>query len=99
PARRPHLFPYPTLFRSGGPRASTIAPASKCGMRSAECGIGGRASTPHPALRTPHSIERIEAGNFLSEDQRMHIVRPLVRVHRLRSEEHTSELQSLRHLV
>src|SRR5207248_2372366 len=67
----------------GGTKASIIAPASKGGVRSAECGVDVRPSTPHSALRTPHSVEGIQPGNLVPQDERMHILRPLVRVHRL----------------
>src|SRR6266568_4563737 len=29
-------------------------PSTECGVRSAECGVEGRTSTPHSAFRTPH---------------------------------------------
>src|SRR2546430_14621156 len=31
-------------------------PSTECGVRSAECGVEGRTSTPHSALRTAHLL-------------------------------------------
>src|SRR5256886_26375 len=31
-------------------------PSTECGVRSAECGVEGRTSAPHSALRTPHLL-------------------------------------------
>src|SRR5213082_2990932 len=66
-----------------GSNASSSAAASHCGLRIADCGFEGRVSNPQSAITNPQSIERIQPGDFLAEDERMHIVRPLVRVHRL----------------
>src|SRR5436853_2130723 len=68
---RSTLFPYTTLFRSGGERG--ISPE----VAKAVCRV-----LPHRLERRPEP----DRPRFLAHD-------------RLRSEEHTSELQSLRHLV
>src|SRR5438093_5704234 len=73
-----------------GSRTSVTAPASKCGMRNVRGSTEGqgRASTPALQLRTPHSalrisIERTQPRDFLAQDERMDVVRPLVRIDRL----------------
>src|SRR2546426_5014956 len=81
---------------SGGSRASSSTPASKCGMRSAECGMSVEASgserpfpfnsafrIPHSELRLSHSVERTQPRNFLAQDERVDVVRPLIRINRL----------------
>src|SRR6266542_1856460 len=37
---------------------------SQCGMRNSECGIEGRASISHSALRIPHSYIRTHTSNM-----------------------------------
>src|SRR5207249_1559395 len=84
-----------------GSKPSSIAPASKCGMRSSECGVSGRASNAEAAarhgpfssaFRIPHSVEGIQSRYFLPQYERMDVVRPLVRVHRLEVREVTHRL-------
>src|SRR5205814_9844009 len=98
-AARSSLFPYTTLFRSGWTlNEYRLAPAP-----------------PDPAARKKRSTIRIprvrdEAGLYRALD--LDFIAPELRENcgefdaaekhslpRLRSEEHTSELQSLRHLV
>src|SRR2546425_9605863 len=88
---RSTLFPYTTLFRSG--RAVRGSPGSGASFLR-YLGGGGRA---HPGVRDRSTIPRPERA--CSHDN------PFSRYHGLhgacdgRSEEHTSELQSLAYLV
>src|SRR5262245_64713490 len=76
------LFPYTTLFRSGGDRASPQ------GRRLPDL-------DDEAHLRLRHRVPA--AGD--SHPARAHRRRDLADAQGKRSEEHTSELQSLRHLV
>src|SRR6266705_2814398 len=58
----------PSPWQAAVRRASAVTPASKCGMRNAECGIDWEGSIPgacdatrgaHGPFRTPHSALRI----------------------------------------
>src|SRR5205814_9049587 len=91
PPPRPPLFPYTTLFRSRWPRTT-----ERTGAR-----LASPPSRPEPRstdfVRPPPGPERparapTNCGRSTSRSTR----EPRVP---LRSEEHTSELQSLRHLV
>src|SRR5262245_64983672 len=85
---RPPPFPYTTLFRSVPPdvsRARAAARRDHAGSRA----VVAAALAADPAGPRPARRRRCAAVSLL---------RPAVRRHR-RSEEHTSELQSLRHLV
>src|SRR5205814_5944791 len=86
---RSTLFPYTTLFRSG-----RVQPAEDDGKdEEKRFGSYGDSQNPHP----------------LARDVGCHLLRhqipspadngPIITITRKRSEEHTSELQSLRHLV
>src|SRR5262245_62702413 len=79
PPRSP-LFPYTTLFRSGGGRGRRSASTSgvQAGEQRTDRGRGAR----DPQQRRPASSHARTTSPS-----------------RTRSEEHTSELQSLRHLV
>src|SRR5262245_63811420 len=91
--RRPTLFPYTTLFRSGvvtvtGARAGEVVQAGQMIVRLArKDGRDAVFDVPAQVIRTAPSD--LEVTVTLTDD-------PSVVA---RSEEHTSELQSLRHLV
>src|SRR5688500_20078808 len=78
-----HLFPYTTLFRSGGDRIE------------GECGTALLARG-HDAERLTYNAEDRKREQSAHKDQRQ---QPLVTDVRHRSEEHTSELQSPCNLV
>src|SRR5205814_3656824 len=94
----PHLFPYTTLFRSSAARkvhghrprrltapAARAAGAENRGNRGFHA-AQWRLGVCRIALRSPHpsaKLQQLEACSAAA----------------VRSEEHTSELQSLRHLV
>src|SRR3712207_8399015 len=75
---RSTLFPYTTLFRSGGARMSRSAASSR--ESQSGCGLAGLPQ-PSQVIVDPSSSKWIVAG------------------WRVRSEEHTSELQSRQYLV
>src|SRR5437899_4673071 len=55
---------------------------------------------PYTTLFRSHGLVRVVGGDLHQRDLRRRVERPVVAgVGHLRSEEHTSELQSLRHLV
>src|SRR5205814_4376077 len=90
---RPPLFPYTTLFRSWQiSTASSGSPAESAAIRLAK-----RFAASPLYDGNAHCTNRPNASwsNFPSEIVAPGISRPI----RARSEEHTSELQSLRHLV
>src|SRR3712207_8032805 len=88
---RSTLFPYTTLFRSNDAREEARHARARPGQAQADAG--------NPAL-----LGRDQAGQAAAPAMRRHrpsvlpaaAVQPL---HRLRSEEHTSELQSRQYLV
>src|SRR5205814_10120010 len=95
---RPHrpprstLFPYTTLFRSGGGSSRTARPTEgRC------CSVTGICSE---TIETDHGNRRRwprrRGRGFIG--RRLDLARRR-RAKSRRSEEHTSELQSLRHLV
>src|SRR5205814_10033334 len=95
PAAGPPLFPYTTLFRSR---------AGGTGQRGA-AGVGACPATGDRAPRSPLPVPRLRPSGGLDRRPPPGALGPR-RTHRgrqrlplLRSEEHTSELQSLRHLV
>src|SRR3546814_8835452 len=88
------LFPYTTLFRSRGspPRASphlrfAHAKRSREGGRGRTCLRGRRPDCPEPIFREERTWPTISSKRALCS--------PLPRPRPKRSEEHTSELQSL----
>src|SRR5262245_64161283 len=86
---RPTLFPYTTLFRSqeGIPRVELVMVVDVLEQRRR--GSRKRRAAFDPEVRRPqgdHDEEDDDDGRETNEDF-------------YRSEEHTSELQSLRHLV
>src|SRR5205814_8334942 len=87
PTPRSTLFPYTTLFRSG--RALLAEPC--------EGSVRGR---PRERSRGRARVERLSGDACRQKRRRLrsHLC-SAVRRGRSRSEEHTSELQSLRHLV
>src|SRR5262245_64101993 len=93
PPRSP-LFPYTTLFRSWIPEMGPLLlTGSRSLWRSFLAGFKGedRVSAPaRPVATIAHTTERIFMG--------AQGVQKIMGTRR-RSEEHTSELQSLRHLV
>src|SRR5262245_65326068 len=84
------LFPYTTLFRSD-PQASNSSRTGavlKCGIKIDARGLQGRGESEEQAREQRHaSSEQQHAMIEWRVDEEP------------RSEEHTSELQSLRHLV
>src|SRR5262245_62633003 len=85
--RRSTLFPYTTLFRSGIANVSRTLPAS---LRAP--GKFGRALTTIAGSLTAGSCAAA-SGTAMNADTTQQTIPAN------RSEEHTSELQSLRHLV
>src|SRR5437016_7535642 len=88
---RSTLFPYTTLFRSSIPGSSAITHDVLLHLRPDVCGHvnGGTTSLDEAGLdaivrETSMALQVVQAGNLRSA---------------LRSEEHTSELQSLTNLV
>src|SRR5205823_13434515 len=81
---RSTLFPYTTLFRSPSPSLS-ITP-------------GRKFSTMRSASAASAFTARFARGSFRSS-ARLFLLRFMARKNGLRSEEHTSELQSLAYLV
>src|SRR5256714_3270975 len=90
PPPRPTLFPYTTLFRSG-PRWRN-SPARSLKRRSSEMEI---AQTGEALPASPFALIAARIEGWLG---RMVEV-PVALLTALRSEEHTSELQSLAYLV
>src|SRR5205823_14874122 len=92
---RPHLFPYTTLFRSEGrPPADRVAPADQDEEGGLEgvlgVGLGGQDPPAHPEDHQPVAVEDGPESGLVPTGPD-----PLDQ----RSEEHTSELQSLAYLV
>src|SRR3712207_8917437 len=81
---RSTLFPYTTLFRSLGEADALLVGLDELGPAARDAGVHARAA---------HLLER----DLLADDHLGHPGRP--EVHRGRSEEHTSELQSRQYLV
>src|SRR3712207_8970956 len=83
---RSTLFPYTTLFRSGHDRRLVLARVRASREREGEVlRRGGR-----PPVRQARRVVRVG---------RVVVIRIEVRIHVVRSEEHTSELQSRQYLV
>src|SRR5205823_13383373 len=93
----PPLFPYTTLFRSHLRREPTEA-----AKRPPPPGLVGLAAPPAAPSRSPHRepvrSHALAAISVKAEPPRR-VVRDRVGKGCLRSEEHTSELQSLAYLV
>src|SRR3712207_8836976 len=86
---RSTLFPYTTLFRSGMPRGSVLVDAA--------VDQGGCAATTRP---TTHAMPTyVEAGVVHYAVTNIPALVPRTATLALRSEEHTSELQSRQYLV
>src|SRR3989442_11449018 len=85
---RSTLFPYTTLFRSLRPHAD------RADQEHAARGEAQQVLRLRPELRTLDAVRAV-AGD--REQRRLDLLGPLQ--HHLRSEEHTSELQSRPHLV
>src|SRR5687767_15642150 len=85
PPPRSTLFPYTTLFRS--PRFDHDGGDVAC------CGAGGHECLGLPAASIRREVQGTEAVPVAGH------LAPAERVARARSEEHTSELQSLAYLV
>src|SRR3546814_10487100 len=77
------LFPYTTLFRSGSGEANSRCGLAFAGQRRRDGYYGGLLVGPGEMDRGAQTAERFGKGGL----------RPIH--HHLRSEEHTSELQSL----
>src|SRR5205814_8746641 len=86
PPPRPTLFPYTTLFRSS--RRSPRAPATRRAPRRCSASPGRGSSQSSIGTGSRARANRARNSWRLYEDDLPS-----------RSEEHTSELQSLRHLV
>src|SRR3989442_3198688 len=82
---RSTLFPYTTLFRSGGVGAHVLVRIAEGTGEGGDRGRGRRADPPQRAGGLPSPVPILVAQ---ADEQRGH-----------RSEEHTSELQSRPHLV
>src|SRR2546423_8898078 len=82
---RSTLFPYTTLFRSDGRRSVCLSSQSGCPLTCTFCATG--------QMRFRRNLT---ASEML--DQALHF-RRLEAIDHVRSEEHTSELQSLAYLV
>src|SRR5205814_9788070 len=87
------LFPYTTLFRSEKEKAETDAGGNASGRRR-QCGARG----PESRARARTCRARFRSGRGMSSPDRTTKL-SRVALRGTRSEEHTSELQSLRHLV
>src|SRR2546425_8164794 len=87
---RSTLFPYTTLFRSGRRQGVT---AYRVAVLHAADGLHGRAD--REAVMQIHGYEPL--GEKIERLAR--VDRPLVEPREQRSEEHTSELQSLAYIV
>src|SRR5205814_10256309 len=90
------LFPYTTLFRS----CSCLARLAK--LREIEARQPDEASGQSWAARGNCCQDRLDPGTGISglrQQGGLRLCRRSRRYRRGRSEEHTSELQSLRHLV
>src|SRR3712207_6934504 len=81
---RSTLFPYTTLFRSGGADHGRAGQQRRTGLVPAQHGRAGQAELPDQG--------RADAG--VGE-----VAVPVTHVRGVRSEEHTSELQSRQYLV
>src|SRR3712207_6850058 len=81
---RSTLFPYTTLFRSLHQQAT---------LPSVQSSWGGRYATEDPAV--PEFTERLPFEDLIEVRR----IRKPPEAHALRSEEHTSELQSRQYLV
>src|SRR5205814_10222374 len=95
PPPRATLFPYTTLFRSTAKLARVRMDVDEFHFRiwDIEQRVTLRGHLTHPSADEQHEIGRLHARRHLRVDAGAE-VNPKVR-----SEEHTSELQSLRHLV
>src|SRR5256885_13302399 len=91
---RSTLFPYTTLFRSHERVGATIAIAMAVAVA-----VGSAGSPPlfHRIDRSTH--RRLHASNSESDARRHFLARFRFRFAAIRSEEHTSELQSPCNLV
>src|SRR5207302_11443207 len=99
PAPKPTLFPYTTLFRSDGNRHARIRPARKgrrlrgTGSRRGGDGCYRSIRRRHARRRTTHRRGTVcHVTPFFPHD-------PVPKNNVMRSEEHTSELQSRENLV
>src|SRR5205085_9627502 len=93
PAPRPPLFPYTTLFRSGGHGADVVGRLYTDGRRELHDGVeNGVDQRPEGDARNHLGGTR---GHYLWDRARRHAAERVVE----RSEEHTSELQSQSNLV
>src|SRR3546814_7916274 len=86
------LFPYTTLFRSAHQRGPVVLLPPARPVAGGRRRPGGERLLPRGHAAAPHGVRRrgAEAGRHLAGRQRR-----LVRNDKCRSEEHTSELQSL----
>src|SRR2546429_6501574 len=84
------LFPHPPLSRSAAPKPAPLSPATQVPTPA-----------PPPAAQAPHSLRLAEEGYAfeVAPPENARAGAPLVFVMDVRSEEHTSELQSRLHLV
>src|SRR5262245_65603855 len=85
----PTSLPYPLSLHDALPILATAATTRWQAVAAATF------STAAPALIRPHTRSPRPASSFRSSPTRARAATPLA----IRSEEHTSELQSLRHLV
>src|SRR5262249_57829866 len=92
PRPSPPLFPYTTLFRS-------VVSAGRLRAALEHVAGGDRAREPVPVVAGPAEMgrRRPDHERRVGDAARDHHVRAAIE--RLRSEEHTSELQSLTNLV
>src|SRR5690606_39923163 len=94
PAPQCSPFPYTTLFRSGGREEST------CDTGITPACAGSTSHVPHPYLtHSDHPRVRGEHDEALRKIEQVVGSPPRARGALLRSEEHTSELQSREKLV
>src|SRR5205814_2803745 len=99
---RPHsrstLFPYTTLFRSPCPHCQAQARISQVCCPALPSTHSARSSTVKGPRGAP-GIRPWGGGDVSLQSQKRRCGQGLADTARERSEEHTSELQSLRHLV
>src|SRR5258705_11491494 len=93
---RSTLFPYTTLFRSLRAREEAVALGSEGRLQIGAGRRLARLAQPAVAILQPVGEEPGRLGNVVVEMREQLLDNDIPKA---RSEEHTSELQSLRHLV
>src|SRR5205814_8360069 len=97
-AATPTLFPYTTLFRSA--ERARLPPAHRIGEARVDQQIRAACGAP-PRRRIQHlpQLRHLAQQRARRRAVRDSLLRDQGEAELVRSEEHTSELQSLRHLV